>query len=183
MFVRLFANLNQASFHLNNKTCKQKQLNGTHIIFKFKINECGTINQTYKGSTIYINFLHGYVKERNNNYSKNFTKLLHTVTTKCEPFDNVTRNASDSVRQQDDQNFGNNTNFVDSEEKKKLEKPKMQPLIELNIKPSHKWQIQTTAKLSAEGKGHTSGNRDLATPMPQALMENEGRFVICFVEI
>lgn len=191
MSVRLFANLNHAFFHLNDKTCKQKQLNGTHIIFQFKLNECGTINQTYKGSIIYINFLHGYVKERNSNYSKNFTKLL---TTKCQLFDNVTRNASDSVRHQDHQNFGNNKNFVDIEEEKKLEmfgKPTMQSLIkpemqltsELDMKLSIKWEMQTTVKLSAEGKGHTSRNRDLVTPMPQALVKNEGRFVICFVEV
>lgn len=164
---RIFQNFNHASFYLNNKTCKGNQFNDTHITFRFKLAECGTIKRTYNGSTIYTNLICGHLKEHND--SNNFSVFL---TAECKVPDNATANTSNSIPQQDNPTPLIITDTNESKEKKRETTllpsvgEKMQASVRTEMQTSVKAEVQT----SVEPEMQTSVARKLQLAMKQELI-------------
>ena len=194
---RILQSFNHASFHLNNETCKGKQFNDTHVTFRFKFAECGTIKRTYNGSTIYTNLIYGHLKEHND--SKNFTILL---TAECKIPDNATTNASNSVPHQDNANFVNITDTTESKMKQPEKitvlpsvEDEVQASIRTEVQPSVKPEMQTSVvpkvqlstkgeltritvksdvQLAAKSTVHGSSDGKLVGPLIQATVQEKG---------
>ena len=165
---RIFQNFNHASFHLNNKTCKENQFNDTHITFRFKLAECGTIKRTYNGSTIYTNLICGHLKEHND--SNNFSVFL---AAECKIPDNATANTSNSVPQQDNPKPLIITDTNESKEKqpgKTTTLPSVEEKMQASVRTEMQTSVRTEVQTSVEPEMQTSVAPKLQLAMKEELI-------------